>query len=375
MKIALVHDALILRGGGEQVAANFHLAFPDAPIYTLCYKEGLTYPIFKECDVRPSWFNNLVKTEEAMKKMFFPFGIIAMRGLDLTEFDVVLTTGTHCSKYIKVAKNALLLSYTFTPFRLAWNPESYAQYNNSRGIKRILFNIVTSVLKRIDFYYAQRVDNYLAMTEETRDRIVKSYNFRKEIPVFPPPIDPSVFFVNDEPKDYYLVVSRLEFYKKVDLVIHTFNKSGKRLIIVGNGSNKEELKQMAFDNIEFKQGISHTELASLYSNCKALIFPQHEDYGITPLEANASGRPVIGFNRGGILTTQIPYTSNPSISTALFFKEQSVDSLTSAILEFEKVEKDFNPEFIINHSKKFRATFFIDSIRRFVSEKFNERKV
>ncbi len=370
MKIALVHDALILRGGGEQVAANFHLAFPDAPIFTLCYQESLTYPIFKECDIRPSWFNNLVNTEEEMKKYFFPLAIFAMKTLDLTEFDVILTSGTHCSKYVKVSSKAILISYTFTPFRLAWNPESYSQYNNSKGIKRYLFDTVNFILRKLDFNYAKRVDNFLAMTEETRDRIKNSYKYNKNIPIFPPPIDPSSFFVSNEPKEYYLVVSRLEYYKKVDLVIETFNILGKNLIIVGNGSNKDELKSIANENIEFKQGINHLELATLYSNCKALIFPQHEDYGITPLEANASGRPVISFNKGGILTTQIPFENDASKSTALFFKEQTVASLTLAIKEFEKVENKFDSSFIVNHSKKFTSDYFIKSIRNYVNSKF-----
>ena len=131
MNIALVQDGLMCRAGGEQVALCFHKAFPDAPIFTQCYQPELTFPEFKECDIRTSWLQKFVKTDDAMKKVFFPFGIWAMQSHDLTEYDVILMSGTHCAKYVKVRPDSLVISYSFTPFRLAWDPISYAQYAES----------------------------------------------------------------------------------------------------------------------------------------------------------------------------------------------------------------------------------------------------
>jgi glycosyltransferase involved in cell wall biosynthesis len=159
------------------------------------------------------------------------------------------------------------------------------------------------------------------------------------------------------------VVSRLEYYKKVDLVVDAFNELGLPLIIVGRGSKEMELKKRAKSNIGFKNGLNNHEISELYAGCKALIFPQHEDYGITPLEANASGRPVIAFGKGGVLETMIPKVEKWK-ATALFFEDQSVESLVAAINAFN--DNDFDPFFIRRHAEKFNEDKFVKQIRNHV---------
>ncbi|KAB7729431.1 glycosyltransferase [Rudanella paleaurantiibacter] len=361
------------RGGGEQVALCFHKAFPAAPIYTLCYGSELTFPEFKECDIRPSWLQNFVKTDEMMKKVFFPFGILAMKSLNLSDYDVVLMSGTHCAKYVKTHKRALVISYSFTPFRLAWDPASYPQYVLSTGWKRMLFDQVISILRTIDKNAAQRPNHFVAMTDETADRLRNAYDRNDVIRIINPPVKVNNFNVSPGDKNsYFLVVSRLEYYKKVDLVIDAFNELGYRLVVVGKGTQESEIKNRAKSNIEFMSGLSAEKLAEVYANCRAFIFPQHEDYGITPLEANACGKPVIAYGAGGVVTTQIPVGDESSVanSTAIFFEEQDINHLINAVKKFERLEPFFDPLFIRKNAEKFDEAIFISKIQKYVKEMY-----
>ena len=369
--IAIVQDELIRRGGGEQVTRCFHQAFPAAPIYAIAYQPQSTFPYFAQCDVRTSWFQRIATNEARLKKFFFPLGILAMRQLDVTGYDVVLLSSTHCAKYVKVSPRALVINYCHTPFRLARNPNSYAEYTQSRGMKRRAFDWLVKTLATIDYQAAQRTDCFIANTSEVSQRIRQAYRFDKPIEIIRPPVDCAKFFVAARVENYFLVVSRLEHYKKLDLVVEAFNRLGYPLVIVGKGSQENALKQAAKPNISFRGGVSEEELANLYAHCRALIFPQHEDYGITPLEANASGRPVIAYGAGGVLDTMIPVKSDPGQATAVLFDQQTVDSLIEAIERFERF--DFNPRFIRQHAEKFHETEFIRQIKAYVSRQYESR--
>ncbi len=373
MKIALVQDGLMCRAGAEQVALCFHKAFPNAPIYTQCYHPDLTFSEFQDCDIRTSWLQYVAKTDDMMKNLFFPLGIWAMQSHNLTAFDVVLISSTHCGKYIKLNSSALVINYCHTPFRLAWEPDSYAQYSRSSGLKRLIFDRVIDVMRSIDFKAAQRPDYYLANTEETMQRANTFYQLDKYIEVIHPPVNTKKFYVSERNKNYFLVVSRLEYYKKVDLVVEAFNQLGYPLIVVGKGVQSEEIKSKAQSNITFMSGLSTQELADVYAGCRAFIFPQHEDYGITPLEANSAGRPVIAYGAGGVLATQIPVFDDPAHATALFFKNQTVSDLAEAVKQFELIEHRFNSGFIRRHAELFDELIFIDKIKWFVLEKYNQR--
>lgn len=251
MKLAIVHDDLMRRGGAEQVASYFHLAFPEAPVYTLAYRPEATYDIFKECEVRTSFLQSIIVSEKIMKATFFPFGVIAMKKMDLSAYDVILISSTFCGKYIKVSPKALVINYCHTPFRLVWNPESYHQYEQATGIKKFVFNKVIKILKKIDYNAAQRTDLYLTNSNEVKNRIEKFYNYKKEISVINPPVDCEKFYISKDVKDYFLVVSRLEYYKRIDLVVDLFNKLNLPLIIVGKGTLRNEFKTRAKTNIIF----------------------------------------------------------------------------------------------------------------------------
>lgn len=373
MKIALVHDELVRRGGAEQVTLLMHKAFPDAPIYTSCYNPDNTYPDFKQCDIRTSWLNKFVQSEKWLKRLFYPFSIWAMQNIDLSDYDLVFISTTNCAKYVKVSPNTLFVSFCHYPFRLAWFPESYQQVAMSQGIKKFFYKFVVSRLRSVDYKAAQRIDSYITNTPEIKKIIEDCYNPKKEIQVIPASISCANFYVSKKPtEDYYLVVSRIESYKKVDLVIEAFNQlPKKKLIIIGKGSQKKMFQRMANSNIEFMEGISKEKLADLYANCKAFIFPQEEDYGLTPIEANASGRPVIAYAKGGVLYTTIPFIKNSKKSTSVLFDRQTIDSLIGAINLADSLE--FDPDFIRNHAEGYDEGLFIDKIRTSIIEKYNNK--
>jgi len=371
MNIAIVHDELMRRGGAEQVVITMLKAFPEADVFTLAYNAEGTYPEYKNYNIKTSKLQFLSKSVKWMQRLFFPFGIAAMKNLKVRGYDVVIISNTHSAKYVDIDSKAKVFIYTYTPFRLAWNPTSYSQYNNSKGIIRLIFDKTIEILKNIDKKAAQRGDYFMGMTEETAQRIRDAYGVT-DIKLIPPDVKTKNFHVSNKPKEYYLLVSRLEYYKKADLAIEAFNKLGLKLIVVGNGTKAEELKQLAENNIDFRKGLSSEELAELYANCKALIFPQHEDYGITPLEANASGRPVIAYGVGGVLETMIPYTNDATKATAIFFKEQTIESLIEAVKLFETLE--FDPDFIRSNAERFDENVFQEELKKFVLEKYNEKK-
>ncbi|MBE9585874.1 glycosyltransferase [Mucilaginibacter sp. JRF] len=369
MKVAIVHDNLVCKGGAEQVTLSFHQAFPDAPVYTLSYDRKNTYPEFQECDVRTSWFGRVFKSEKNCKRFYFPLGIMAMQQLDLRSFDIVLQSTTHCAKYIKTNPDALIITYCHNPFRLVWSSESYEKVTNAGAIKKALYNRVLSYLREYDRGSAQKTSWFITNSREVLPRIEAAYSPKNEVSIINPSVKCKNFYVSNKPGEYYLIVSRFESYKKVDMVIEAFNQMpDKHLVVVGKGSREAEIKKMANENTTFLSGLSADDLAKVYANCKAFIFPQLEDYGITPLEANASGRPVIAYGRGGVTETMVPYTNDAQKATAVFFEEQTTESLTKAVNLFETLE--FNSSFIRAHAESFDEGAFVQKIKSFVLNKY-----
>lgn len=367
MKVAFVHDDLMRRGGAENVLIALHQIFPEAPIYTLCYRPELTYPEFRSKKIITSWFQYIAFNEKIMKWLFYPIGVWAMKSLSIAEYDLVIISTTFGAKYVNVSGTAKVFAYCYTPFRLIWRPESYNVYSNSSGLGRKLFDLVIARLKKIDLRYAARIDYFFAMTQETKERIIEAYQPDQLVQIVNPPVNLDNFKVSSKEGDYYLVVSRFEPYKKVDLAILAFNMLGKKLIIVGKGSQERYLKSIANENIEFKTNLEYDELSSLYSKCKAFIFPQYEDYGLTPLEANASGRPVIAYRRGGVLDTMIEKNNDSETGTAIFFDDQIPESIIEAVTKFETMS--FDPQKLRAHAETFSIEHFKKEIESFIKTK------
>jgi len=355
------------RGGAERVLWLFHLAFPNAPVYTTAYLSEFTYPEFKSIKIHSTWYDKIANTSDKYRKYYFPAGYLASKSIDLRKYDVILQSTTHGAKYAKFNKDARIFSYCYTPFRLVWNTESYESVVSVKGFKKKLYDFAIKYLRKKDYESAQRPNYYIAMTQETASRIKNNYHAKVDV-VMNPPIDCQKYYLTEKISDYYLIVSRLESYKKVDLAIKVFNRLGIPLKIVGNGTQKEYLKSIANKNIEFLHGISDEQLIRLYSFAKALIFPQYEDYGLTPLEANACGRPVIAYARGGVLETMVPFNGkNENEATAIFFNAQNEESLEEAILKSYNVQ--FNSVAIRKHAELFDAQIFIKKIQEYIKSK------
>ena len=359
MKVALVHDYLNQYGGAERVLQALSEIFPEAPIYTLIYDKKRTGYVFSNKKIYTSFLQKIpfAKSYHRAFLLLMPLGI---EQFDLSSYDLVISDSASYAKGIITLPSTVHICYCHTPIRYAWD-DSY-RYIKEFGYPSFFKKIIPFFLNYIriwDVQASKRVDYFIANSKFVKRRIKKYY--RRKAEVIYPPVETKKFFISNSNKDYFLMVGRFLPYKRFDLAISVFNKLKLPLKIVGDGPEKSKLKKLALPNIEFLGLVSDEKLAKLYSNCKALIFPQEEDFGIVALEAMASGRPVIAYKGGGVLETV------KEKETGIFFEEQTEESLMEAIRNFK--ESDFNPELIRNHSLKFDKEIFKQKIKEFIESK------
>lgn len=364
MKVALVHDFLTQYGGAERVLEAFLEIFPDAPIYTLVYDPSKTGQYFSKYKIRTSF---LQKMPFGIKqyKWYLTLMPEAIESFNLKEFDLVLSDASAYAKGVVTYQWQTHICYCHTPTRYLWSDrESYLKTAPIPKIIRPFMPPFLRALKKWDYKAAQRPNFYIANSCYVAERIKKYYNREADAIIFPP-VETKKFKISKQIGDYYLFVGRLEPYKKAELAIETFNKLGLPLIIAGGGSKTAEIQKIASPNIKFVGKISDMELADLYSRALALIFPPEEDAGITPLEAMASGRPVIAYGKGGALE------SVRAGVTGEFFPEQTVAALAGVIKKF-KPEK-YNPAKIRAHAEKFDKEIFMKKVKEFIKNKLEAR--
>jgi glycosyltransferase involved in cell wall biosynthesis len=353
--VALIHDALVNMGGAERVLLDLVASFPEAPIYTSALNVATTFDAFGRIPIRAALGSRIALSERTLKALW-PLWVLWFRTLDLSAYDVVFTSAAFAAKSVQTKPNQCHICLCWSPFRLAWRPEDYC---HGRGrASRTLLLAVARLLRRYDRAAARSVDYFVASCRNVEERIWRCYGRRST--VINPPVRCAMYRVARTPGDYYLIVSRLNRYKRVDLAVDAFAGSDRQLVIVGEGPDRPLLQGRGSSNVRFLGSVADQELRELYANCRALIFPQEEDYGLTPLEAQASGRPVIGYAAGGILETVVDGV------TGVLFSEQSVDGLRSAIAQFESTR--FDPQTIRRHAEQFDAPKFVDSIRTFVKD-------
>ncbi|NME82452.1 glycosyltransferase [Clostridium sp. SM-530-WT-3G] len=361
MKIALVHDWLPFMGGAERVLSNFIELFPGAPVYTtICNREKIDSPI-KEAKIITS---HLQKNKKEIKnhRRLFPFMMTAIESFNLNEYDVVLSDSSCIAKGVITPPSTLHICYCHSPMRYAWEfSHEYAEKMAGKGgIKAKLLRHFLSFVRLWDNVSADRVDYFIANSENVAKRIRKHY--KREAIVIHPAVRCNLFELSDIDEDYYLMVGRLQEYKRVDIAVQAFNKLGLPLIIIGDGPDRVRLESMAKSNVKFLGRKSDQEIKDYYSKCKAFIFPGEEDFGITPLEAMASGRPVIAYKKGGALETVVENM------TGVFFEKQSSDDLIDAVNRFYKME--FDKKVIRTHAEKFDESVFKEKIKKFIEEKY-----
>lgn len=362
MKIALIHDYLCGMGGSERVFQYICEEFKEADIYTLAYNPSATLPYFKSRNINTTWVNTFVQSMDSFR-WSFPISTFVMESLDLSEYDIVLSSSATVAKYVKVP-NGKHICYCYIPTRALWQVNEY--FGNDR--KRKLIQPFLSYLKRRDLIAANRVDKFISISQTTRDHIYKTY--AKESDIIYSPIDLERFTCSILPKreNHYLIVSRLEQWKRVDYAVEAFNRIGLPLKIIGTGSEEKKLREIAGSNIQFLGKVDDMTLAKEYAIAKAVIFTPFLEYGLIPLEANASGTPVICYGVGGVTETMIPSSNNYNkglLPTAIFFYDQTPESLINGIERFEI--ESFDSQYLVRHASKWGIPEFKLQIRKTIN--------
>lgn len=373
MRIALIHDYLNQYGGAERVLEAFSEIWPEAPIYTLVYEPKLVHGAFQNKEIHTSFLQKFPFARRHHRPFLFLMPM-AVEHFDLSKYDVVISDSASYAKGVITKPCTLHICYCHTPTRYLWDDcHKYTEeFSYSPLIKKII-PLFLNYLRLWDEAAALRVDKFIANSRYVARRIRKYYAREAEV-IYPPvetkfslPLSPEGRGINS---DYFLMVSRFLSYKKIDLAIEAFNQLGSPLIIVGDGRERKNLEKIAKSNIRFTGAVSDEKLKEYYLNCRAFIFPQEEDFGITAVEAMACGKPVIAFRAGGALETV------EDGRTGLFFDEQTPESLMMTVKQFEKMT--FNSRIISDYAGQFDKEIFKNKIRKFVEEsweEFNEIKM
>ncbi len=366
MKVALVHDYLNQMGGAERVVLAFHELFPEAPLYTSIYDPRRVDTAFRDIDIRTSFMQKLPLVKKHHQP-FLPLYPFAMERLDLRGYDLVLSSSSAFGKGVITRPGTVHICYCHTPMRWCWNYDEYVEREGLGRLPRAVLPFVITGLRVWDQTTAMRVDHFIANSPVVAERIAKYY--RRESAVIPPPVEASRFLFDPttQPEEYFLIVSRLLPYKRIDLAIQTCNALHLPLVIVGSGRDEQRLKHMAGPTIRFLGRLSDDEVLHYYAHCRALILPGEEDFGITPLEAQASGRPVIAFGAGGALASVVDGV------TGKFFAAQTLESLSSTLAAFD--EHEYDPQTIRNHALEFDKPRFHRRMLQFIEAKMSAGKL
>lgn len=354
VKIALVHDWLVRLGGAERVLLELHRIFPDAPVYTLFFDRKFKDQFLPGVEIRTSALQNIPSISR-FYKFFFPFMAPAVEGFDLSGFDVVVSSSVFFSKGLVVRPRTRHICYCYSPSRPLWDRNIEYESNDWPS------KFSRHLLRFWDRQAAERVDRFVAISDTVRGRIQKYYG-RDAIVIFPPlTLNAHLPITHYQlPTEYYLIVSRLYPHKNVDVAVDAFNKLGYNLVIVGDGPLRKKLQKTAQKNITFLGWQDDRELAEHYRNCLALIMPQEEDFGLTPVEAMSQGKPVLALRRGGAVETVTEGI------TGEFFDDPIPEALADGVKRLNEKLKEYDPVEIRNRVRKFSQERFRQAMLRLV---------
>lgn len=348
LRVVLCHDWLTGMRGGERVLEILCEGFPKAPIYTLIHNGEAISDIINRHPIHTSWLQTVPAIEKRYR-YFLPFFPSAIEQFNVPPSDLIIST-SHCvAKALRSATPHLC--YCFTPMRYAWL--FHEEYLAGNPLKRLLARPLLAWLRRWDRLTAQRVTRFVAISRHIEGRINRFYN--READVLYPPVDLGRWTPDYQPAgDFDLIASALVPYKKIDLAVTAYNRTGRKLKIVGTGTEFESLKALAGPHIELLGRQPDEALLALYRRCRMFIFPGEEDFGIAPLEAQACGRPVVAFSRGGALETVKAGVSG------VFFDQQTPEALMAAVEECQ--QRSWDPQCIRNHAETFSIQAFINGL-------------
>jgi glycosyltransferase involved in cell wall biosynthesis len=377
MRVAIVHHWFVSISGGERVVDALLRLFPEADIFTLfCDPKGL--PSRAAGNRVTASFLNRIPGARRYHRHFLPLYPLAVESLDLTGYDLIISSDSGPVKGVITDPGAIHICYCHSPMRYLWDAHFTYTASQSRW-GRLPFRVAAHYVRNWDYAAAQRVDHFIANSRYVAARIRKYY--RRESCVIYPPVETRRAIATAPVGDAYLTVGRLIPYKRVDLLIEACNRLGRKLTVVGSGPELPALMRKAGPMINFRGQLEDGDLWDAYSRCRALLFAADEDFGIVPLEAQACGRPVIAYAKGGALETVVGVHPRPveqsfpadAVSTGVLFRTQSVDSVCEAIEEFEAREGEFDSGKIRRHACNFDTDVFLDSITDYVNDVLKSR--
>ena len=370
MKVALVHDWLTGMRGGEKCLEALCELFPDATIFTLFHNKDSVSEVIEGMNIVTSFVQKLPFVKSRYRN-YLPLFPAAIEQFDLRGFDLIISS-SHCvAKGIIPHPGTVHICYCHTPMRYIWSMyEDYFGRRYKRGISRRIIPFIAHYLRTWDTVNNCRIDRFIANSENVKKRIWRYY--RREADVIYPPLDTHGTKISTTDKGYFLIVSALTPYKRIDIAIAAFNRLREKLMIIGTGKDEKKLKAMAGNNIEFLGWVESKDLPAYYAECRALIFPGEEDFGLVPLEAQCYGKPVIAYGAGGALeTVRGRWLHSNSAKeehhfTGIFFSKQTYGQLIDPVQEFMRYT--YIPQFIRDHALKFDNEIFKTRIGQIVQE-------
>lgn len=357
-RVAIVHYWLVGGGGGENVVKAMLELFPQADVFTLVEDPAFSSTLVPRERLRTSLLQHIPGAARHYRALL-PLMPAALENLDLRGYDLIISSESGPAKGIVPPLDAVHICYCHSPMRYLW--DQYHDYRDSAGwLQRLVLSLCITRLRLWDQASSLRVDRFIANSRYVASRIDRYY--RRPAHVIHPPVDVDDFALSETRGDYYLITGRHVSYKRIDLAIAACNALGRKLVITGEGPETARLRAHAGPSVTFAGRCSFAELKRYYGECRAFLMPGEEDFGIAPVEAMASGRPVIAFGRGGATETVV------AGKTGLFFQEQSAESLAEAMLAFEHQEEEFDSHAIRDHALGFAKSRFLMEFGAFVAE-------
>jgi len=364
LKIAIIHDWLASAGGAggaEKTLEAVIEIFPKAHIYTTVYNPQRMPERFSKYNIRTTFIQKL-PLAKTHYQLYLPLMPMAVENLNLDEYDVVISFNHSFAKGVITGISTLHICYCYTPLRYVWDMyQTYLTYEDMSRWKKFFIPFIFNYLRRWDVVSSRGVDKFVAISDYIARRIKKCYDRKSE--VIYPPVEVDKFALSTKKDNFFLIVSRLVSYKRIDLTIKAFNELGLPLVIIGTGPLASRLKKLAQSNIKFMGRQKDNVVREYLSKCRGLIFPGEEDFGITPVEAMASGTPVIAYKRGGVLETI-------DEESGVFFSEDTASSLIKAVRGFDK--KSFSPERMREKACRFDKKTFQNRFLKMVEESYHE---
>jgi glycosyltransferase involved in cell wall biosynthesis len=377
VKVALVHDWLTGMRGGERCLEVFCEMFPEADLFTLVYRRGAMSQAIERMSIRPSWLQSIPLATRYYRHLL-PLFPMAIRQFRLSGYDLVLSSSHAVAKGVHRHGSSMHVCYCFTPMRYIWDQSQvYFPRDRFSPVSWALLQALFRYLRAWDVKTSRGVDEFVAISHHIAAKIRAYYN--RDARVIPPPVDCGFFTPESSPGQhgapFYLIVSALAPYKRVDLAVEAFNRLRLPLVIIGIGPERPKLERMASSQIQFLGWQPDEVVREYYRRCEALIFPGEEDFGIVPLEAQACGKPVIAFGRGGVLETVIPL--NPAATslrpshppTGIFFYEPTAEALADAVMLFRQQAGAFDPRIVRQNALGFDRPVFKEQMKAFLADK------